>query len=204
MALTIAYTIPGKQDGASELLLCGASDVAADHGQAHAKSQSLEKAEPQSDKTAPFVAARQSNKKSSTNYAYGVGCHHCETADTRPTRANEAASQKRNKLNRTSGNLQVLRSESTEAEGINDDGGKGRNGRVGHLSTNGHDEEDPGLGISECLPHLVRLEVTVLNTLSVGRDSLYCDDPFTLVQKLGCGRQIRQDQQRYYAPSNTA
>lgn len=76
------------------------------------------------------------------------------------------------------------------------------NRSVWYLSTDCHDEEDPGLGIFCRLNNLVFFEVSILHTLTVGRHPLHCDPPLRL-RKEFCGRrQIRQNDQRDNSPND--
>ena len=72
--------------------------------------------------------------------------------------------------------------------------------RIWDLGGDGHDKEDPGLGVPETLLHLVRLEVVVLDPLAVRRDPLDGDYPLGPIGEEGARRQVRHGYQKHDAP----
>ena len=100
--------------------------------------------------------------------------------------------------------MKILRPERVEAKGAHNDGRETGDRRIGDLSADGHDKQDPRLRIVEGLPRLLLLEMMVLDALAIAGHPLDSNDAFSLVQKLGGGREIGQDQQRHHAPRDTA
>lgn len=75
-------------------------------------------------------------------------------------------------------------------------------GCVGDLSANSHDEENPRLGILQGLQELIFLEMTVLHTLPVTRDTRHGNQALLLSQELRGRREIREDQERQNASND--
>jgi hypothetical protein len=104
------------------LLLSEARDVGADHRQAHAETQTLEVAEPQSDQTAPFLIVGQTHEKSGADDTDEVCDDHGRAAGVRPFAADEAAAKEGGELNEPAGDLEILRAQRVEAETFDDQG----------------------------------------------------------------------------------
>ena len=104
------------------MFLSEARDVRADHSQAHAETQTLEVAEPQSDQTTPFLIIGQAHEESGSNNADEVCDDHGRAARVGPFAADEAASQKRGELDETTRDLKILRAQCVEAETADDEG----------------------------------------------------------------------------------
>lgn len=100
----------------------------------------MEEAEPETNESAPFVAVWKSHEQSGTDDADTVGNDHGRASQVRPFRADESSADESEKLNRPTRNLKILRTQSVDIEGFDDDAGKLRNRRVGNLCTDRHDE----------------------------------------------------------------
>lgn len=104
------------------MFLSEARDVRADHSQAHAETQTLEVAEPQSDQTTPFLIIGQAHEESGSNNADEVCDDHGRAARVGPFAADEAAAEEGGELDETAGDLEILRAERVEAETADDQG----------------------------------------------------------------------------------
>lgn len=154
----------------------------------------MEVAEPEGDETAPFVGGGEADEQAGADDADAVSDDHGGTARVvRPARADVAADDEGEELDGAAGDLEVLGTEGAEAKRADDDAGEGGDGGVGDLGADGHDEEDPGLGVGGGLEGLVLGEVAVLHALLVGSDAVDCDQTFSLGQELGGRGEIRED-----------
>ena len=79
-----------------------------------------------------------------------------------------------------------------------------RDCRVGDLSANGHNEQDPGFGVAERLPHLVDLEMLVLDTLPIGSHPIHSHRPLPFAQESCCGWRIWEKDKGHHASGNAA
>jgi hypothetical protein len=118
----VTNAVTREHERSSDLLLRESRDVGADHRQAHAEAQTLEVAEPQSDKTAPFLIIRQAHEESGADDADEVCDDHGGAARVGPFAADEAAAEEGGELDETTGDLEVLCTESVEAETADDQG----------------------------------------------------------------------------------
>lgn len=116
----IAYAISCEHERSGKLLLRVSSDIAADHGQAHAEAQALEVAQPKRDEATPLVAFWETDKHCCTSDADHVCDNHRWTACVGPFAANEATSEESCELYETTRNLEVLSAQGVEAE-LSDD-----------------------------------------------------------------------------------
>jgi hypothetical protein len=179
----ISHTVASKHNSRSKLLLRETRNIAANHRQAHAETKTLEVTQPQRNQASPSGAIRQANKHRGASNADKVGNHHSRAARVGPLAADEAASEQSSKLHETTGDLQVLGTKSVEAEVLDDQRSETCDGGVGNLSGHSQNEENPSLGVGNSLPGLVDLEVVVLDTLSVGGNSLDGDGALSLVKE---------------------
>ena len=179
----IAHAVSGEQGSTRELFLGVSGDVARDNCQAHAKSKTLEVTQPQRNQASPGGTVWQTNKHRGASNTNEVGNHHGGATRVGPFAANETASEESSKLHETTGDLQVLGTKSVEAEVLDDQRSETCDGGVGNLSGHSQNEENPSLGVGNSLPGLVDLEVVVLDTLSVGSNSLDGDGALSLVKE---------------------
>ena len=98
--------------------------------------------------------------------------------------------------------LQVLGPESVESEGGNNDACEARQRRVGDLSTDRHDEQNPRLRVLCCLDSLMFAEVPILDSLPIRRHSVDSDETFLLRQELRRRRKIREHDEGYHSPGD--
>lgn len=73
-------------------------------------------------------------------------------------------------------------------------------GQPPYLRSYRHDEKNPGLGIPKALPHLIRLEMLILDPLAILRNPLDGDDPLPRVEEPRGRGQIRHEGQEHHAP----
>ena len=104
------------------MFLSEARDVRADHSQAHAETQTLEVAEPQSDQATPLLIVRQADEESRADDADEVCDDHGGAARVGPFATDEAAAEEGGELDETAGDLEILRAERVEAETADDQG----------------------------------------------------------------------------------
>ena len=100
----------------------------------------------------------------------------------------------------SSRDLEILRPKGGKSEGRDNYARERRQGGVGNLSANSHHEEDPCLGVFDCLPCLVGLEMMVLDTLSIGR---YTTDGYLTLafcEKFRSGGTIREEEKGHDSP----
>ena len=182
----VSHTVPREQDGSCELLLCLPSDIRTNHGQTHAEPQPLEEAKPEPDQPAPFVAVWQSDKQSGSDDAYRIRDDHGGASQIWPFRADDASADQSEELHRSTWDLKVLSSQCIDVERFDHERRELSDRRVRNLRPSSHHKQYPCLGVSEGLPHLVGLEMAVLDTLPVGRDSLCGGDLFGVGEEI-CG-----------------
>lgn len=123
-ANNISHAVAHEEHRTCDLLFRIARDVRADDRQAHAEAQALKVAEPQRDEPAPFVRVRQSYKQTRTDNTDAVGDHHAGVSSVEPACVlcgDEAADEEREKLHGSTGDLEVLGSESVKAKGFDYD-----------------------------------------------------------------------------------
>lgn len=116
----VSNAVPCEHQSSSNLLLSETRDIRADHRQTHAETQTLEIAEPESDKTTPFLVFGQTDEESGADDTDEVRDDHCGAARVGPFAADEAASEEGGELDETAGDLEVLRSQRVEAETSDD------------------------------------------------------------------------------------
>ena len=75
------------------LLLRITSYITADHGQTYCKAYTLAAAQPQSDKSSPFLVFRYCNKCTSRSDANQIATYHDNASHSRNMRADVAADQ---------------------------------------------------------------------------------------------------------------
>lgn len=107
----IPHTVRGEQGRARQLLLGVSGDVAAHNSQAHGETQTLQRAQPESYQSAPFVGVWKTDKETCTNDADAVGDDHGDEAYVTEARAYEATGQRADDVDSTSWYLQVLRTQ---------------------------------------------------------------------------------------------
>ena len=129
----VSHTVASEHDRRSQLLLRETRDIAANHGQAHAESKALEVTQPQRNQASPSSGVWQANKHRGASNANKVGNHHGRAARVGPLAADEATAEQSSKLHETTGDLQVLRAESVEAEVFDDQGSETCDGSIRHL-----------------------------------------------------------------------
>lgn len=116
----VSNAVPREHQSSSNLLLSETRDIRADHRQTHAETQTLEIAEPESDKTTPFLVFGQTDEESGADDTDEVRDDHRGAARVGPFAADKAASEEGGELDETAGDLEVLRSQRVEAETSDD------------------------------------------------------------------------------------
>ena len=196
MSLTndVSNTIACEKNRSGKLLFRVSGYIRADHGQTHAEPEALEVAQPQADQAAPFVAVGKPNEESRANDAYGICRDHGDAANIGISGTDEPASQKGQELDSSARDLEILRAEGVHIERLYHKRGELCQGGIWNLRANCHDEQNPGFGVSECLPHLIRLEMFVFDPLPIRRNSFRSNDFLRVGQKPRRRRQVWQQE----------